>query len=489
MNIPQTILELNTRVFLRELGNGTPLPLTEIPDEIVGQWVENGVEAVWLMGVWLPSENSRRIALEHEGLRRDYSQALPGWTEDDVLGSPYAICGYEVNSEFGGNAALADFRSRLAARGLRLFLDFIPNHTACDHPWVQEHPEWYVQGSPDDISARPDGWFWIHGPHGPLAIAHGRDPYFPPWTDTAQLNYVHPDLQAAMRGELKKLATMCDGVRCDMAMLELSSVVQQVWGRFPEEFWPRAINETRSMNSDFCFIAEVYWGLEDTLRKMGFDLTYDKELLDLIVTGQPLKAKWFEAPAEVQRHLVRFLENHDEPRIAARLDRDRLIAAAAWLLSLPGTRLLYAGQLEGKTIKLPVQLARAPGEPFRADLHEFYLKLLAVLKRDVVRRGSWRPLHLTPAWIGNSSHERILGQAYDFESDHLRIFVNWSDTRSQGYVQLELGPLSGMEVALTGLTGPKAYVRDGMELAMRGLYLDLEPWEVHIFDCSVRPTA
>jgi hypothetical protein len=487
MDAPRFILEINTRVWLRELGSGMPLTLDDVSDEIIVQWAENGFDAVWLMGIWLPSEDSRRIALEHSGLIPEYSAALPDWTAEDVLGSPYAIAGYQINPDLGGGNALADFRARLAARKLKLILDFVPNHTACDHPWITEHPEWYILGTEADVVANPDRWFWVKTAEGLRAVAHGRDPYFAPWTDTAQLNYYNPDLQAAMRAELLKLAACCDGVRCDMAMLEISSVVQQVWNRYPEEFWPRAIQDTKKRNPDFCFIAEVYWGLEDTLRKMGFDLTYDKELLDLVVAGQPLKAKWFEAPPSEQSHLLRFLENHDEPRIASRLDGQRLNAAATWVYSLPGSRLVYEGQFDGKRVRLPVQLARGPQEPFNPILHERYEALFAVLKRDIVRRGTWKSLHPVTAWSGNSSHERILGQGYDLDNEHLRIFVNWSDSRSQCYVHLELGSLTGQEIVLTDLTGPKSYVRDGMELMMRGLYLDLEPWEVHVFDCAIRP--
>ncbi len=267
--------------------------LADIPDEEISHWADLGFDAVWLCGVWLPSPQSRQIALTHPGLQADYAQALPDWTPGDVGGSPYALRGYEVNPKFGGDAALQTLRRRLHEHGLKLILDFVPNHTAIDHPWVNEHPDWYVNGTEIDVVQHPDHWFWAQTTAGLRVIAHGRDPYFPPWTDTAQLDYHNPELTRQMRAELARLAQLCDGVRCDMAMLEVASVFERVWQRHIVEFWPRAIAETKRVNSDFCFLAEVYWGLDGALEEMGFDATYDKELLDTAGDGTAAAAGEF----------------------------------------------------------------------------------------------------------------------------------------------------------------------------------------------------
>jgi hypothetical protein len=487
VNPPQFILEINTRVWLRKLGDGKPLPLTDVPDSVFAEWQTQGFDAVWLMGIWLPSAASRQAALTDPFLLQDYGRTLPDWKAEDVGGSPYAVAGYQVNPDLGGESALADFRKRLAARGLRLLLDFVPNHLATDHPWVSEHPEWFVMGTEANVVQHPGGYFWVNTSEGLRAIAHGRDPYFPPWSDTAQLDYYNPDLQAAMRGELARIATLCDGVRCDMAMLELADVFEEVWKRRPEEFWPRAIAETRRIHPDFFFMAEVYWGLDGKLREMGFDATYDKDLLDLVAYGKPLRTAIFDVPVSEHCRRVRFLENHDEPRIASRLEPCQNLAAAAWVFALPGVRLLYEGQIEGNSVRLPIQLLRDPQEPVHEVIRTRYLALLDVLKQDPVRKGEWQLLTPRSAWMGNTSHEAILGQGYDLDDRHLRFFVNWSDTRSQCWVHLNLDGLQGMELELRDLLGPKVFVRDGMELMMRGLYLDLEPWEAQIFECTLRP--
>jgi len=437
------------------------------------------------MGVWLPSVESRQIAREHEGLRGEYTRALSDWTESDVDGSPFAICGYDVDPRWGGNAALAEFRARLVKRGIRLILDFIPNHTACDHPWVSRHPEWFVQGTESDAALAAASYFWVQTDSGPVAIAHGRDPNFPSWTDTAQLNYAHPEVPVYMRAQLTRLAELCDGVRCDMAMLELSTVYEQVWKRRIEEFWPQAIEETKKKNPDFCFIAEVYWGLDGALRDLGFDVTYDKDLLDEMAASRVLGRDLFALPITEHRRRLRFLENHDEPRAATRWPSDQQQAAAVWAFSLPSARLIFDGQIEGKRVRLPIQLLREPDESVHDEQRARYRKLLAILKRDTVRSGEWQLLTPGPAWTGNESHQRILGQAYDTVREHLRVFVNWSDARSQCWVRVNLGPLVGKDVELHDLLGTKVYVRNGMELMTRGLYLDMQPWEAQIFECTV----
>jgi hypothetical protein len=445
------------------------------------------MDAVWLMGVWQPSAESRRIALEDAAMREEYGRALPDWKDADVGGSPFAIRGYEVSADLGGGVALGSLRERLARHGLKLLLDFIPNHTACDHPWVTAHPDWYVTGSEADVMGDPTGWFWLKGKNGPRAAAHGRDPYFPAWTDTAQLNYANAELQAAMQNELVRLTEICDGVRCDMAMLVLAEVFERVWNRRCEEFWPQAIRAARRERPDFFFMAECYWGLELRLLEMGFDAVYDKALLDEVAVRRwPLRER-FDFPAVTQGTRVRFLENHDETRAAARFDLPQHRAAAAWLLGLPSVRLLHEGQREGRRIRTPVQLLRRMKEEPDESVCAFYDLLLKALKSPAVRQGHWQLLSPRSAWSGNESHHHILGQSYEHQGRMICIFVNAADARSQCWVHLGLPSPAGSEVVLRDLLSDKVYERDGIALMLRGLYLDMEPWEAQIFECTSRP--
>ena len=160
--------------------------------------------------------------------------------------------------------------------------------------------------------------------HGPSVLAYGRDPYFAGWPDTLQLNYAEPGLQEAMASELESIAGMCDGVRCDMAMLILPDVFERTWGLRPTSFWPMATQRARARHPGFLFMAEVYWDLEWTLQQQGFDYTYDKRLYDRLCEGHARPVRdHFRADMDFQRKSARFLENHDEPRAAATFQPER----------------------------------------------------------------------------------------------------------------------------------------------------------------------
>ena len=223
-----------------------------------------------------------------------------------------------MHRDLGGAAALARLRQRLQQRGLKLMLDFVPNHMAPDHPWIDEHPDYFVHGSEADLARAPQNYCRVQTKNGPLVLAYGRDPYFDGWPDTLQLNYGNPELQQAMIGELERIAGQCDGVRCDMAMLVLPDVFERTWGIRADLFWPKATESVRRKHPDFQFMAEVYWDLEWTMQQQGFDYAYDKRLYDRLREGhaRPVR-EHFHAGLDYQNKLARFLENHDEPRAAA----------------------------------------------------------------------------------------------------------------------------------------------------------------------------
>src|SRR5262249_13742535 len=157
---------------------------------------------------------------------------------------------------------LARLRERLRKRDLKLMLDFVPNHTALDHSWVEDHPEYYIAGTEQDLAQAPQNYTCVKRQRGELILAYGRDPYFAGWPDTLQLNYAKPATQDAMIGELVRIAGQCDGVRCDMAMLVLPDVFERTWGQRAELFWPKATQRVREAVPDFTFLAEVYWDRE-----------------------------------------------------------------------------------------------------------------------------------------------------------------------------------------------------------------------------------
>jgi glycosidase len=254
----------------------------------------------------------------------------------DIPGSGFAITGYTVSESLGGDAALARLRERLRQRGLRLMLDFVPNHTGPDHHWVEEHPEYYILGRELDLARAPQNYTWVKRKGGDLLLAYGRDPYFAGWPDTLQLNYGNPELQQAMIGELERIAGQCDGVRCDMAMLVLPDVFESTWGITAQLFWPQATESVRRKYPNFQFMAEVYWDREWTMQQQGFDYAYDTRLYDRLREGHARSVREpFHAGLDYQDKLARFLENHDEPRAAATFAPDQHAAAAVLTFLFP----------------------------------------------------------------------------------------------------------------------------------------------------------
>src|SRR4051794_12941775 len=370
-----SLYQINIRVWLAELSRraGKCLALDDIPDAELDRLAEMGFDWIWLLSVWQTGPGAQLVSRSHADWRRDFEETLFDLVDDDIPGSGFAIAGYTVHKNLGGDAALVRLRKRLKKRGLKLMLDFVPNHMGLDHPWIEDYPEYFVQGSELDLARAPQNYTWVKRKKGDLLLAYGRDPYFSGWPDTLQLNYANPDLQDAMIGELKRIAGQCDGVRCDMAMLVLPDVFERTWGNRAPLFWTQATQTVRQKNPDFCFMAEVYWDLEWTLQQQGFDYAYDKRLYDRLRDhhARPVR-EHFHAGLDYQDKLARFLENHDEPRAAATFPPGIHEAAAVITFLSPGLRFFHQGQFEGCKTRISPHLGRGPCEETNSTIKSFY---------------------------------------------------------------------------------------------------------------------
>jgi len=485
------LYQVNTRVWMTQLARslGLPATLDDIPDADLDRIADWGFDWIWLLSVWTTGAAGRRISRVNREWRTEFEHTLADLSEDDIAGSGFAITGYTVHAGLGGDAALARLRDRLRTRKLRLMLDFVPNHTALDHPWVEDHPEYYVAGTELDLTRAPQNYTWIKRVRGDCLFAHGRDPYFSGWPDTLQLDYGNPETQKAMIGELSRIAGQCDGVRCDMAMLLLPDVFERTWGRVARPFWPEATRHVRERVPGFTFMAEVYWDLEWAMQQQGFDYAYDKRLYDRLHEGnaRPLR-EHLQSELGYQEKLARFMENHDEPRAAATFAPDKHEAAAIVTYLSPGLRFFHQGQFEGRRKRISPHLVRAPDEPVNEALHSFYDRLMAVLRDDTLRDGDWHLAQCAPAWDGNWTSDCFVAALWHSAAgDRRLIVVNYAGNQSQCYVRLPLADLSRGTVRLRDLMGTATYDRNGDELLARGLYIDLPPCGYHVFELTVQP--
>lgn len=370
------LYEINTRVHCRNFD--------EITDSELAELSRLGFDAVWLMGVWQISDGARKISKI---------------TSDDFEGSPYAVPTYEVNRHLGGKAQFARLVKRAHAAGLSVIVDFVSNHMALDSPWISRLPDLFVR-SDVRVRSQSSNEFFLH--KSGEVIAFGRDPWFPPWNDTAQLDYSNEALRARMIEVLKRISRCADGVRCDMAMLVLRDCIRHLWypvlsdsdfdQRMPGEFWDEAINAVKRVSPDFKFIAEAYWDKEPQLRSLGFDLCYEKQLYDgLVAHDLDRVAARLQRDPDALRRSLNFIENHDEPRAALVFNKADNLSALALILSIPGSVLIHEGQMEGKRERLPVQrikplMEEAPD----VSLRESYIQLLRVTADDVFRKGNFQ---------------------------------------------------------------------------------------------------
>lgn len=479
------IYEIHAFVWLHELSERYQQTITlgNVPAQ---EWDALGAlcaDAVWMMGVWERSPAGREVSNANAALLSEFQRALPDFRAQDNIGSAYCVREYTVDARLGGAGGLARARAELAARGLRLVLDFVPNHVAPDHLWVTKHPEYFVLGTQDDLARAPHEFV----ERGGSVIANGRDPYFPPWRDVLQLNAFHAGLRAAAIETVREIAAQCDGVRCDMAMLMLNEIFAQTWGARAgavpgRDYWRELVPAVKAQFPDFIFIAEAYWDLEYELMRQGFDYCYDKRLYDRLERENAASVReHLQAKPDYQEHLVRFIENHDEARAAAVFALPRERAAAVAIVTLPGAKLMYDGQFDGRKIKLPVFLRRRAPETRNYELDVFYRALLKTTHDDLFHEGEWHPCAVQ-GWSDNASNQNLMGWAWRHDRRRVLIVVNYSERRSQGMVELPWRDMDGRVWRLSDVLNGEVFLRDGNQLSSTGLFADLDAWRFHFLE-------
>src|SRR5246500_5815293 len=434
-----SVYEINTWTWVSELAQkyGKNIDLSCVPSAEWDAIAAFGFDAVWFMGVWDRSPAGIATDNQNKNLLAALRRALPDFRTEDNIGSPYCVRRYLVDDYLGGPEGLAVARRELSKRGMNLILDFVPNHVAPDHPWVAEHPEYFIRGNTEDAKNDPSSYLGLGG----TVFACGRDPYFPAWPDVLQLNAFETGLRRAVIDTISSIAQQSDGIRCDMAMLFLNAIFERTWGgragpRPSTEYWVDVISAIKSKHSEFLFIAEAYWDLEWELQQRGFDFCYDKKLYDRLEHSNAEDIRLHLcADLAYQGKLLRFIENHDEPRAAASFSPAKQRSAALTAATLPGIKLFHEGQFEGRKIRPPVFLGRRPDEPVDEDLHRFYGTLLEAVNHKAFREGQWSLCERT-GWPDNASFQNLLAWSWAHDDERYLIVINLSDCLVQAQVQV-----------------------------------------------------
>ena len=325
----EIIFEIPIRQFLYEKKCNR---LIDIPDSYWSSLASQNYSSVWLLGIWQISP----ISLQH---------ALEYYPDQIVFGSCFAIEDYTLDQAFVNSLELEQLKTKLNKLGLKLILDFIPNHFGISRKLLNQNPKIFLESDSRDFVFE----------YNQKKYANAKDPYFEPWTDTLQLDYTKQETHEFMSQKLMGISELCDGVRCDMAMLllpEIFSITHKVKSEQVLDFWQPTISRIKELNSNFLFIAEVYWGLENQLLDLGFDLVYNKQFLDNLKSNNLDIAK---LQSENPRYLV-FLENHDEERSTAIFDDHKLAEYTQLLWDCKASKLLYYGQDKKRTDKTIIQI-------------------------------------------------------------------------------------------------------------------------------------
>jgi hypothetical protein len=251
--------------------------------------------------------------------------------------------------------------------------------------------------------------------------------------------------------------------------------------RPPTEYWDDVISAVKRAHSDACLIAEAYWDLQWELQQHGFDFCYDKRLYDRLEHENAESVRLHLcADLAYQRKLLRFLENHDEPRAAATCSFAKEQAAAVTMSTLFGARLFHEGQFEGRRVRVPVFLGRRPAEPVNTALQTFYDELLAAINAPIFRDGEWR-LCERSGWPDNQSCQHLVAWSWVKDDNRRLIAVNLSDSPVQARVKIPWEELRGESWHLIDALTDANYDRDGNEMTASGLYVELQPWSYCFF--------
>jgi hypothetical protein len=492
------IYQVNVAVWLGEQSRHErrPVTLDSISPSILDELADHGFHWLWLVGLWEGGDAAREILSRLSPLLEQFQADLPDLEREDIVGSPFVAKEFRVRGDLGGEDALEGLRADLARRDLRLLLDFAPNQVSVDHSLIEQSPDFFIHGSAGDMEF--DGQKYFRAAEDRI-LAHGMDFQERPLAETAQPNFRHAGLRDGMLRELEKVAALADGVGVrapdDLGPERFSAC----WGdrSLPRDgsspvdrfFWAEGIARVRATQPRFVFLAEPRGEASSLLLEAGFDYTWSPRQYDprlpCDATGFPehFLAECREEARGEGGHKVRYLERDGDPRAAAWLSPETHPCAAIVSYLPPGVRLFRDGQLQGRRLPQNPYLARRCDEPLDRDWMAFYVRFLEILTRPEVESGSCELLPLSEAWEGNSTWTQFFVLLHTGSAgERLLSAVNCGPLRAQCYADVSgLGPTGG-RWTFQDLFSVDVHTREGEELARRGLYLDLGPWDYNVFE-------
>ncbi|TNJ38313.1 alpha-amylase [Chlorobaculum thiosulfatiphilum] len=402
--------------------------LQEIPDEELDLLAGRGFTSLWLIGLWERSYASRKI------------KQLQG--NPEAKASAYALESYDIAQELGGYDGYVDLRNRAMQRGIRLASDMVPNHTGIDSELVRNRPEWFLSANEPPYqnytyngpNLSEDSRYGIHIEDGywnrsdaavtfkrvdhltgdTRYVYHGNDGTTMPWNDTAQLNFLDPQVREGVIQQILHVARMFPVIRFDAAMVLAKMHIQRLWfplhghapgipsrgawsmsmadfeAAMPQEFWREVVDRVAQEAPDTLLLAEAFWMLEGYfVRTLGMHRVYNSAFMHMLKKEdnagyRVLIKKTLEFDAEILKRYVNFMNNPDEDTAIAQFGRgDKYFGVCMMMLTMPGLPMIGHGQVEGFTEKYGMEYAKAyyDEQPDHELVERHYREIFPVMKQ------------------------------------------------------------------------------------------------------------
>ncbi len=401
------LLAKNAFVWLDQLSKKYQRPIDRldlIPDEELDTLQERGFSGLWLIGIWERSDASATI------------KKLCG--NPEALASAYSLAGYQIAQQLGGEGSYQNLRQRTWLRGIRLASDMVPNHMGIDSNWVYEHPNWFIglDYSPfpsysyngPDLSSKPDIEIKIEDHYFDRTdaavvfqyrnkssaetkyIYHGNDGTTMPWNDTAQLNYLLPEVREAVYQTILSVARQFPIIRFDAAMTLAKKHYQRLWfpepgsggaipsraeygltkeqfdNIMPDEFWRVVVDRLAIDAPDTLLLAEAFWLMESYfVRTLGMHRVYNSAFMHMLrnednANYRRLIKNTLEFDPQILKRFVNFMNNPDEKTAAEQFGKgDKYFGICTIMSTLPGLPMFGHGQIEGYSEKYGMEFKRA----------------------------------------------------------------------------------------------------------------------------------
>jgi hypothetical protein len=550
------LLAKNAHVWLDQMSKQYGRSMTrldQIPDEELDTLARRGFSGLWLIGLWERSQASRRI------------KQLCG--NPEALASAYSLHDYSIAGDLGGEAAFLKLKERAWRRGIRMASDLVPNHMSIDSKWVVEHPDWFLSMdySPfpsysfdgpdlsDDgrvgvfvedhyyrredaavVFKRVDRWTG-----GVRYVYHGNDGTSMPWNDTAQLNYLRPDVREAVIGTILHVARLFPIIRFDAAMTLAKKHFQRLWfpepgtggaipsraefgmtrnqfdSAMPEEFWRQVVDRVAAEVPDTLLLAEAFWLMEGYfVRTLGMHRVYNSAFMNMLRDEENAKYRTvikntLEFDPEILKRYVNFMNNPDERTAVEQFGRgDKYFGICVLMSTLPGLPMFGHGQVEGYTEKYGMEYRRSywDEKPDGALIDRHEREIFPLLHRRSLFAGVEHFLFYDFAMTGGGVSEDVF--AYSNRSGYDRVLVvvhnkyasvkGWIKTSAASksrtsrpagrrLVRKHLGEGLGISdhgnrfCIFRDQTGGLEYIRSSREIWERGLFFELNAYQSHVF--------